>query len=103
MKKYRFAVILWSVLMFTVIGYAHEGHSKKPLKVTDSSVISTSPDTVTISPKTFEQIETERDFEAIRQDVESSSIFIVFKAIGLALAIGGLAFVYLRKGNEGDE
>ncbi|NIA30535.1 MAG: hypothetical protein GWP06_11565 [Actinobacteria bacterium] len=103
MKKFNFTIILWAVLLFSVIGYAHEGHSKKPRKVTDSSVISTSSDTVNINQKTSEQIETERDFETIRQDVESSSVFIVFKAIGLALAIGGLAFVYLRKGNEGDE
>ncbi|NOY59117.1 MAG: hypothetical protein GXO75_09310 [Calditrichaeota bacterium] len=103
MKKFNFTVILAAVLLFSVMGYSHENHNKKPRKVTDSSIVSTSSDTVNINQKTSEQIETERDFETIRQDVERSSVFIVFKAIGLALAIGGLAFVYLRRRNGGDE
>ncbi|GBD93402.1 hypothetical protein BMS3Abin05_00985 [bacterium BMS3Abin05] len=103
MKKFYFTVILAAVLLFSVMGYSHENHNKTPRKVTNSSIISTRSDTININQKTSEQIKTEQDFETIRQEVKSSSVFIVFKAIGLALAIGGLAFVYLRRRNKGDE
>jgi len=102
-RKYNFTVILAAVLLSSVIGYSHENHSKKPQKVTDSSIIATGSDTVNTNQKEIEQIETQRDFEKIREEVKSSSAFVVTKAVALALAIGGLAFVYLRRRNKGDE
>jgi hypothetical protein len=43
-----------------------------------------------------------KDFQTIRKEVSSSAIFIVIKALALAIAIAGIALVYLKRGAAGE-
>ncbi len=101
----RFVYFLLTLIFLTVVafnGYAHEGDDKeKPHKVTSETIKGGHSGDASQLTKAAEQNTMEKDFQTIRREVERSTIFIVIKALALAVAIAGIALVYLRRQKQG--
>lgn len=94
MKHWILSLVIVFIAFFSLNAYGHDDEKeKKPAKVT--SATTQEPDTQAEPPAA------ERDFEIIRSEVQSSTTFIVIKALALAVAIIGLGAVYLPRKNKG--
>lgn len=107
MKYYNFLTIFLMVIFIVSIGYSHgdgDEHKKKQ-KVTSQTMNSESANTMMEDHdgESEEHMETQMktqmgtDFNTIRKDVEDSATFVILKAGSLAVAIFGLAIVYLPR------
>lgn len=109
MKSVRYLLILAAIMTIALRSYAHEGEKNEgPQKVTSKTI--SAGNEATGQASEGEEIEmaaaqaAEKDFETIRQEVTASTAFVVIKALALAGAIGGLAFLYLpRRGKGGSQ
>lgn len=110
----RFVYFLLTLVFLTVVafnGYAHEGDDKeKPHKVTSETIKGGhSGDSSQLKKasghneqaEAAEQNTMEKDFQTIRREVARSTLFIVIKALALAVAIAGIALVYLKRDKQG--
>lgn len=85
--------ILWLFILlaaFPMNTFCHEDEKDKPKKVSSATMQEE-------NPQAAEDKVAERDFELIRAEVQSSTTFIVIKALSLAIAIIGLGAVYLPR------
>jgi hypothetical protein len=109
MKKAVF-LFLFIFAVFSTAIYAHGGEEhEKPEKVSSTTMVEDAADSMhtesmeamhdEMHDEVLEQT-TERDFSTIRSEVQKSTTFIVIKALALAVAITGLAAVYLTRGKR---
>ena len=101
MKYYNFLTILLMVIFVVSIGYSHGDDDKKKQKVTSQTMNSESADTMMQDQhsENEDHMDTHmnEDFAIIRKDVEDSATMVTLKAVSLAIAIVGLAIVYLPR------
>lgn len=91
MKHWILSLVIVFIAFISLNVYGHDDEKeKKPAKVSSATV--QEPDT-----QAAESVVAERDFEIIRSEVQSSTTFIVIKALALAVAIIGLGAVYLPR------
>ncbi|GBD88494.1 hypothetical protein BMS3Abin03_02430 [bacterium BMS3Abin03] len=107
MKYRNFITIILMVIFVVFIGYSHGDEDKKIQKVTSSTINSENADSLAEDHngenEEHAEAQTEEDFNTIRKDVEDSATFVVLKAVSLAVAIIGLAIVYLPRRKKEDE
>jgi hypothetical protein len=108
MKYYNFLTIFLMVIFVVSIGYSHGDENKKKQKVTSQTMNSESADTMMQDHNSENEDQhgenvnnmdthMNEDFETIRKDVEDSATMVTLKAVSLAIAIVGLAIVYLPR------
>jgi len=95
MKHWILSLAMVFIAFFSLNTYGHDDEKeKKPAKVSSAPI--QEPATRTADP-----VVEERDFEIIRSEVQSSRVFVVIKALALAVAIIGLGAVYLPRKRRG--
>ncbi len=101
MKRVVFFLLAVGLLtVITLNGYAHEGEdNEEPRKVTSETIAGDHSES-----GHDEQAEAamEKDFQTIRDEVARSAVFVIIKTLALAVAIAGIALVYLGRKRQGD-
>lgn len=106
--KYGMLLLMTLLIVFSTNAYGHgDEKRKKPEKVSSATMQEATADTTQHEAghegdtQAAQDTVTERDFDTIRAEVQSSTTFIVIKALALAVAIIGVGLVYLpRKRKE---
>ncbi len=91
------------VLAVTLKLSAHE-EGEQPQKVTSMTISDEHSDEMSASPQmaTSSANETaEKDFDSIRREMTGSIPLVIIKALALAAAVGGVAYLYLRRSRKG--
>jgi hypothetical protein len=107
--KYGYLLLMASLLALSTNAHG-QGHDtpEKPEKVTSAMMQDKTPDTTHDEAEHEDDTQAahdpvaERDFETIRAAVQRSTTLVVIKALALAVAITGMAVVYLPRRREGN-
>ncbi len=106
--KYRFLLLTATLIALSTNAYGHgDDTRKKPEKVSSATMQEKTKDSTHLEAghegdtQAARDKVAERDFDTIRAVVKSSKLFVVLKALALAVAIIGLGVVYLPRKTGG--